>query len=68
MTRRAMALRRAYPQYPQMAVQRRVVRRGVQRIDIARVDVGSIKEGLTLVHFSVQRKRFVWDRGYIDNL
>jgi hypothetical protein len=21
--------------------------------------------GLTLVHFSAQRKRFVWDRGYI---
>ena len=25
-------------------------------------------QGLTLVHFSVQRKRFVWDRGCIEGL
>jgi hypothetical protein len=26
---------------------------------------GSANQGLTLVHFSAQRKRFVWDRGCI---
>jgi len=24
--------------------------------------------GLTLVHFSAQRKRFLWDRGFIQGL
>jgi len=27
--------------------------------------VGTLGQGLTLVHFSVQRKRFLWDRGCI---
>jgi len=25
----------------------------------------TVRQGLTLVHFSAQRKRFLWDRGYV---
>jgi len=34
------------------------------RMTVAR----ACSQGLTLVHFSAQRKRFLWDRGYILGL
>jgi len=31
-------------------------------------EVGAVAQGLKLVHFSAQRKRFLWERGCISGL
>ena len=36
--------------------------------DAAASSAAASRQGLTLVHFSPQRKRFLWDRGCIEGL
>ena len=36
-----------------------------ERVVDATMRGGHARQGLTLVHFSAQRKRFLWDRGCI---
>ena len=54
MTRRPPLPRYSYP-YGKLASQMRMAQSSI---------VVSQYQGLTLVHFSAQRKRFLWDRGY----